>query len=250
MAGWIKVESSTPYKPEVLQLSRILGVTRDDAFGKVVRFWMWLDSVTVDGRVDGVTSQDIDAIVGASGVAVAMRQVGWLEFEDGGQQISVNNFERHNGESAKARGLKTKRQAKWRAGRVDAGVDAPASPEKRREEVLQKEKKKHLHDLLSGTILDSPEFRDAWRLCCQHLGANADRGLNQAWEQATLAELARKGHDQALADVRFTLTIANARNVCDSAKPHPAPQGAKKAAVTAEDDFDQFVRANMAKGKR
>lgn len=135
MAGdWIKVEGPTPNKPEVMKLARALNVTRDDAFGKAMRFWLWLDGVSVDGSVDGVTSHDIDAIVGANGMAEALSAAGWLEIDEDGQKITVPNFERHNGESAKARALKTKRQAKWRLNRVDGAASTKASPEKRRED--------------------------------------------------------------------------------------------------------------------
>jgi hypothetical protein len=103
--------------------------------------------------------------------------------------------------------------------------------------------------LLSGTILDSGDFRSAWKLCCAHLGANADRGLNPAWEQATLADLARRGYDKALADVRFTLTIANSRNICDSSDQQPKGGRKKAAGEQPEDDFGEFVRKNLGKGK-
>lgn len=136
--SWIKVENATPNKPEVLRLARLLGVSRDDAFGKAMRFWIWLDGVTVDGVVDGVTSHDVDAVVGCDGLASALCQAGWLTVSEDGQSIVVPNFERHNGESAKARGLKTKRQAKWRAGAVDGDASTEAStvapPEKIRVE--------------------------------------------------------------------------------------------------------------------
>ena len=125
--SWIKVENATPNKPEVLKLARLLGVSRDDAFGKAMRFWIWLDGVTVDGAVDGVTSQDVDAVVGALGVADALVSAGWLTVSDDGQSIAVPNFDRHNGESAKKRAQKTKRQQKWRAGCVDGVASTVAS---------------------------------------------------------------------------------------------------------------------------
>ena len=124
MAGdWIKVEHATPRKPEVLRLARILGVTPDDAFGKVVRFWMWLDENSVDGRVDAVVDADVDAAASHVGFACALQTVGWLDLEQNGGGTLVPNFQRHNGESAKKRGQKAKRQSHWRS-RVDAVVDA------------------------------------------------------------------------------------------------------------------------------
>jgi hypothetical protein len=141
MAGdWIKVEAPTPNKPEILRMARILGVSRDDAFGKAMRLWLWLDGITVDGLVDGVTSHDVDAILGTEGVADAFSQVGWLICDDSIPRITVPNFERHNGASAKARAGKARRQAQWRASRVDTDVDtrpstnAPTREEKRRED--------------------------------------------------------------------------------------------------------------------
>ena len=137
--SWIKVDSTTPHKPEVLKLARVLEVSRDDAFGKAMRFWIWLDGVTVDGRVDGVTSHDVDAVVGAEGVAVALEAVGWLELDDESQTITVPNFEAHNGETAKARGLKTQRQARWRKKTVDVPASTSVST---REEKSREEKSK------------------------------------------------------------------------------------------------------------
>jgi hypothetical protein len=128
MADWIKLEKHTPEKPEVLRLARLLGVSRDDAFGKAVRFWLWLDGVSVDGRVDGLASTDVDAVIGTAGFSSAMKEVGWMAFDDHEGSITVPNFSRHNGVSAKGRASKARRQANWRGGnvdyRVDGGVDA------------------------------------------------------------------------------------------------------------------------------
>jgi hypothetical protein len=75
------------------------------------------------------------------GFAASLEKVGWLTIDENG--ISVPKFDRHNGESAKKRALKTERQARWRAGKddsVDEVVDAQTSTkgstreEKRRED--------------------------------------------------------------------------------------------------------------------
>ena len=140
MAGdWIKVESATPNKPEVLRVARILHINKDEAFGKLMRFWMWCDENSVDGHVDGIVSTDVDAVVGCDGFSEALKVVGWLEFDDDKEIITISNFERHNGETAKKRGLKTKRQKRYReniGANVDGIVSTPASTreEKRRED--------------------------------------------------------------------------------------------------------------------
>lgn len=142
MAGdWIKVESCTPNKPEIMKLARLLGVTRDDAFGKAMRFWIWIDSISVDGRVDGAASQDVDALVGAQGFCSALAECGWIILDDEKHTFTIPNFDRHCSQSAKSRALKAKRQAKWRDASVDGGASTQTSPEKRREEKNKRELK-------------------------------------------------------------------------------------------------------------
>jgi len=141
MAGeWIKVEKTTPDKPEVLRIARILGIDKDAAFGKLIRIWGWFDGNSVDGHVDGIVDEDIDAIVLLKGFASAMKVVGWIDFNNDAQWVKLLNFDRHNGETAKKRALKNDRQAKWRKNH-DENVDNDASTktstreEKRREDI-------------------------------------------------------------------------------------------------------------------
>lgn len=103
--NWIKVQHSLPDKPEVFAIARIVGQNRNAIVGLLLRFWIWCDQNSTDGRDMAITSQDVDEIVGVPGFASAMRQNGWLEGDDG--SLQVPNFERHNGNSAKARALET-----------------------------------------------------------------------------------------------------------------------------------------------
>ena len=115
MAGdWIKVELCTPDKPEVLRIARILGIDKDAVFGKLIRFWAWADKNSVDGVVDGVVDNDVDAICYQVGFGKALVSVGWLSIDESLEKIIVPKFDRHNGESAKKRALKTESQARWR----------------------------------------------------------------------------------------------------------------------------------------
>jgi hypothetical protein len=153
MANWIKVEKSTHTKPEILRLARLLGVSKNEAFALVVRFWAWADEVTVDGRVDAVVSTDVDNLVDHAGFAEALEQVGWLNFNDERELLEIPNFERHNGASAKKRAEKAERQRKWRENKdapVDATVDTPVdasetqarTPEEIRGDKIREEDKK------------------------------------------------------------------------------------------------------------
>jgi len=135
MAGdWIKIEKSTPDKPEILRIARLSHISKDEAFGKVMRFWMWLDANSVDGVVDGVVGRDVDMLVDCDGFAASLVSVNWLEIDEENEKVIIPNFERHNGQTAKERGLKNKRQANWRKKTVDAApsTDTSTREEKRR----------------------------------------------------------------------------------------------------------------------
>src|SRR3546814_13931153 len=110
MAGeWIKFEKSLPVKPEVMKMARILGIDVDAVVGKLMRLWVWTDSMTVDGVVDGVVDADVDAVCGQNGFGHACELVGWLQFHNNTERVIVTNFDRHNGESSKKRALKNNR---------------------------------------------------------------------------------------------------------------------------------------------
>lgn len=139
MAGdWIKMECCTPEKSEVLAMTAILGWDEPDlTVGKLFRLWRWFDQQTLDGNARGVTSALLDRVIGVSGFCAAMAEVGWLVINDDG--ISLPNFNRHNGSTAKNRAVTAKRVAAHRsnAGSNAAIVTAPlAREEKRREEVI------------------------------------------------------------------------------------------------------------------
>jgi hypothetical protein len=139
MAGeWIKFEIATLDKPEVIRMSRALGISKETVCGWLIRFWGWYSANSVDGSVDGVASTDVDVVLALPGFASALKSVGWLVEESNPQKLVIPNFEFHNSESAKKRALKTRRQAKYRDGLVDGAVSTSASPEKRREEVKDK----------------------------------------------------------------------------------------------------------------
>lgn len=174
MAGeWIKIEAATADKPEVLRMARLLKIDQDAVFGKLVRLWSWFDSNSVDGVVDGAVDADVDRLCHCSGFAAACISVGWLEFDPATERLTLPNFERHNGETAKKRALKNRRQAKWRAsvdGSVDDSVDGAASTsastreEKRREE---KKKQKQRH------VQRAARFDDFWAVYPEKKGKAA-----------------------------------------------------------------------------
>jgi len=105
---WIKVEKSTPDKPEIYEMAELLGIDPDAVLGKLIRFWCWADSNSANGHIKSVTSVLIDRVTHVQGFADAMKKAGWLE--DG----AIPNFERHLGESAKKRAKDSERKRKSR----------------------------------------------------------------------------------------------------------------------------------------
>lgn len=113
MSGdWIKVEVDLPEKPEVWQIAGITGLDADSVVGKLIKVWRWFDSHTESGNAVGVTYPLVDHVAGVTGFADAMAFCGWLE--QCGACMSLPNFERHNGKTAKNRALTAKRVAKFK----------------------------------------------------------------------------------------------------------------------------------------
>lgn len=113
MAGdWIKVEHTTPDKPEVVKLAGILGIDQDAVVGKLLRLWIWADQQSVSGNAITVTNSFLDRLVFCPGFAAGLVKVGWLNGREG--LFSIPNFDRHNGQSAKNRANTNRRVANSR----------------------------------------------------------------------------------------------------------------------------------------
>ena len=146
MAGdWIKFETSTSDKPEVWAMAQSLGIDADAVVGKLLRVWAWFDQQTQEGNAVGngasvtssVTKALLDRRVGVTGFCDSMILSGWMA--DDGQSLTLPNFDRHNGKTAKTRAMTAKRvathKAKSNADSVTPSVSgALPREEKRREE--------------------------------------------------------------------------------------------------------------------
>lgn len=128
MAGdWIKMEASTPDKAEVLAITATMGWDDVDiTVGKLFRVWRWFDQQTVNGNAPGVTQALLDRVAGVSGFAEAMQKVGWLTIKSSG--ITLPNFDRHNGKTAKARALTARRVSDLRKSPEKSNADVTQSP--------------------------------------------------------------------------------------------------------------------------
>jgi hypothetical protein len=137
MAGdWLKFEINTPEKREVLAMTVELGYDDPDlTVGKLLKVWRWFDQHTVDGNAASVTPALLDRLIGVSGITIAMVNVGWIIVFEGG--LTLPNFARHNGKTAKARILTALRVANHKDKAKSNGVSVSSAlprEEKRREE--------------------------------------------------------------------------------------------------------------------
>lgn len=128
-------------------MAETLGIDPDAVVGKLLRFWIWCDTQSVDGSQIPVSESVIDRLTHQPGFAEALRKVDWLQVRSG--SLVVPRFDRHNGQTAKARSESARRMAKsrkikelepnpqpnrnGRCGNVAENPQQKAQPEKRRE---------------------------------------------------------------------------------------------------------------------
>lgn len=115
--SWIKMGHNLAEKPEVIYIARSLNIHRNEAVGLLHHFWCWVDQNSADGHIKCVTRAGLDEVMGYENLSQALCDVGWLEVEDSG--LSLPNFDRHNGESAKKRAMATGRKQKSRQEKPD-----------------------------------------------------------------------------------------------------------------------------------
>lgn len=112
ISPWIKLEHTTPDKPEFVRMAARLRMDQDAIVGKAIRFWVYCDQHGIAGDAMPITEKFIDKLVGKRGFAAALREVGWLDGNDG--NLFVTNYERHNGQTAKSRAMANQRKDRQR----------------------------------------------------------------------------------------------------------------------------------------
>lgn len=207
MAGdWIKMRVSLADDPAVILIADRLGLDEFSVVGRLQHLWSWADSQSRDGHAAGVTQKWINRYLRCDGFAEAMAEAGWLDL--GADGVRFPNFERHNGATAKARGLAASRQQKKRA--VVTPIVTPASLEPSRSErdssVTREEKRREEEQQQQGADVSAlqrfvmfAEWKPDEQGLEQHLAL-----IGVAREQVT---------EQVVAEfVSFWMTRADARN--------------------------------------
>ena len=159
---WIKIEKTTPDKPEIFEMADILDVDPDEILGKLIRVWGWMDSQfdemsascpEKNGQMSAF--RPLDRVAGIKGFADAMKKVGWLE--DG----RIPNFDRHLGESAKkrAKDAERKKMSRINADKRPQSVTKKVGPEEEEEEDKKKNK----------TLTSGNKFSDRDMACAENI---------------------------------------------------------------------------------
>lgn len=114
MAGdWLKIEKATLGKPEVFAIAQALEIDSDEVIGKLLRVWDWFDTYTTDGKTPRLMLKRLEQVLGCTQFLKAMQEVGWLKI--GSATVELPNFDRHNGQTAKARALGNNRAKSHRS---------------------------------------------------------------------------------------------------------------------------------------
>lgn len=129
--SWIKIQTTLIDDPAVSAIAARLRMTEAHVVGCLVAVWSWADNLTVDGFVLHATPAQVDRKAGKKGFAEAMEDVGWLGHDP--LAVWFPKWDRHNGDSAKARAgeaesKRMSRQGKLRAcGLVDVAPSGQGS---------------------------------------------------------------------------------------------------------------------------
>lgn len=142
MAGdWIKMRVNLDSDPRVVAVAVAVDLDEIHVVGCLHKLWSWADQHSLSGNALSVTEKFIDRVTRVNGFAAALRSVDWLSGEDG--NLSFPGFERHNGQTAKARAQTARRAVKSKAkkraesnakGNGASVTKALTREEKRREE--------------------------------------------------------------------------------------------------------------------
>jgi hypothetical protein len=143
MAGdWIKIRHALPRSGKVVRIMSACDADKLRTIGGLVSAILLFDEQTDSGFLDGYTLKAFDEIIGMEGLGAALcdEKVGWMEQNEDG--LTLLEWDKHNGTSAKRRLNDAERkrisraqescpqnvQKKMDTARTDSG------PEKRREE--------------------------------------------------------------------------------------------------------------------
>jgi hypothetical protein len=248
---WVKLDKTTPDKPEIAILSRLLSISQGDAFLEWARVYIWADGVTEDGFVPFLSLADGDRLSRCrSGTfkALASQEIGWVIPVGNGFRFA--NWDRHNGKCAKARALDTEKKrnqrgmSRKRPGNCPDTNGTKTGLEKRREEKSSCTK---VQEPPWPPGLDSVEFREAWSDWLQHR-AEIRKPLKPTAASNKLRQLASWGVERAVVAIRHS--IGNGwQGIFEPKGDAVDALGAADVVKRALDSLDDEMHAEEARAK-
>jgi hypothetical protein len=145
---------------------------------------------------------------------------GWMA--DDGQSLTLPNFDRHNGKTAKTRAMTAKRVATHKAKSNASSVTSSVSSALPREE-----KRREDH----SNIDTLPEWlKKDWLRWLDFQFAKTGQRMPETQADAVIMDLLRRGEAKALRDIEFSIRIG-AKNIChdDGGQGLLKPVGAQAA---------------------
>ena len=174
--SWIKMRTDLWECPQVVRIVsalcphdvRNVSATcpqRAAVIGGLYRLWSLGDQYTEDGKLPGYTAALVDDTVGIEGFAAALCSVEWLSEDAEG--VTIAQFTKHNGQSAKRRTQDAQRKQNSRAETVRK-PSAKRPHTKRTKSGLDKRRKEKNSNI---PVVYTSDFNDAWR----HFPKKADK---------------------------------------------------------------------------
>lgn len=204
-----------------------LGIDVDAAFGKLVRFWIWCDIQSISGNALGVTKTFLDRLVHQPGFSDALIKAGWLQVRSG--SLEVPHFDRHNGQTAKARAVTNRRVSKHRVkcnavsnvNSVTRALQKPLPEEEEEEDKLATLALRGRATLPES--LGTPAMQQLWPDWLQHWSETFARGkpMPEQTAHAQLRALVAIGPERACAAINNAI----ARGLREPAEPLAGSNG-------------------------
>lgn len=106
---WIKMRANLRTHPKVVRISSALKADRLRVVGGLHAVWCLFDEHSEDGQLTGYTPDIVDDLVGWHGFTEQLIAVGWVVMGADGD-LSLPEFDTHNGASAKRRAQESERK--------------------------------------------------------------------------------------------------------------------------------------------
>lgn len=172
MMNWIKINVTLPRSPKILLLGQYLGISRYEALGLAVEWLTWLDGITTNGEIeltaelmdrlfyaDFLSQKNVTEVIDSRYVchtnikelSHALEKIGWIHVDEN-NVIHVQDFEKHNGETAKKRAENAERQRKSRKKKKEKQSQENITPVTKKCDQIREDKSIYNNEIPNGSI--------------------------------------------------------------------------------------------------